>query len=123
MEHAFWARRAARKRRREARVAHQSVEESGKTTYDVVCRYWLTGTCRMEDRCVFLHRYIPSKIPLCVYIDVGCTNATHLGCEFRHWYNEGERPLRPVSDAYRAAQAQVVAQMVTTPHPSSRSAD
>lgn len=105
----FWVKREDRRKRRKLRKAREEMAAAGKQLFDVVCRFWLVGTCRMEERCIFLHKYIPSKIPLCVFIDVGCPNAAPGGgCEFRHYYNDGERPLRPVADVYRTLQSQVV---------------
>ena len=31
----------------------------------LVCRYWLNGTCQKGDRCDYLHVYDPSRVPLC----------------------------------------------------------
>lgn len=80
----------------------------GNPRHDVVCRFWLVGTCRMGDECYFLHRYFPDKIPLCAYIDAPqCAAGT--ACVFRHYYNPGEKRGRVFADASRMQSPSVVA--------------
>jgi cleavage and polyadenylation specificity factor subunit 4 len=52
-------------------------------TRRLVCRHWLRGLCMSGDRCDFLHEYIPSLMPECVFFSTEqqCNNPD---CEFRH---------------------------------------
>ena len=88
----FWMLRADRRKRRNMRLKKNALINKGILTYDVVCRYWLTGKCQLGDVCSFLHKYIPDKIPLCAYIDAKCLNGG--SCVFRHDYNPGEKQYR-----------------------------
>lgn len=96
MTFSFWERR---KERHEALVqAHKAMHPTHK--YEVVCRFWLVGTCRMGSKCWFLHSYIPDKIPLCAYIEAErCAEGAN--CVFRHYYLPGEQKYRHVADSNR----------------------
>jgi hypothetical protein len=62
----------------------------GNPEYNVVCRYWLAGTCSAGARCFYKHVYIEDQLPLCAYINAPpCQEGA--SCKFRHFYKPGEQ--------------------------------
>uniref|UniRef100_A0A8C4NI27 Cleavage and polyadenylation specificity factor subunit 4 n=1 Tax=Eptatretus burgeri TaxID=7764 RepID=A0A8C4NI27_EPTBU len=66
---------------------------------NVVCKHWMLGLCKMEDRCESLHQFDMTRMPNCYFYSRGekCTNKE---CPFLHadpeskvkdcpWYDQG----------------------------------
>jgi cleavage and polyadenylation specificity factor subunit 4 len=70
-----------------------------KLSTAVVCKHWLRGLCKKNERCEFLHEYNLNKMPECFFFNVyGVCNNNE--CLFLHvrpdsaarecvWYNRG----------------------------------
>ncbi|OQS53906.1 CPSF4 [Ecytonucleospora hepatopenaei] len=70
-----------------------------KLSSAVVCKHWLRGMCKKNEKCDYLHEYIIKKLPECFFFNVyGVCNNNE--CMFLHvrpdsaakicvWYNKG----------------------------------
>ena len=56
--------------------------EKSKPINSTVCMYWLTGQCKNDTNCKFLHENIPERYPECPH-GINCTKKDK-GCIFKH---------------------------------------
>jgi hypothetical protein len=81
----------------------------GHPQYQVVCRYWLDGTCSAGDRCFYLHVYDLDRVPLCAFISQPrCPEG--VDCKFRHYLHPHEVHSKPRADPRRQQASEVTAQ-------------
>jgi hypothetical protein len=48
-----------------------------------VCKHWMLGKCMLDDRCPFMHKLDPKRVPVCEFFLRGeCAHGAQ--CRFRH---------------------------------------